>query len=413
MKRVPVQENGVASTWGFKGKVGDINHPWAVFTLLVVATVSEAMFLLLPSFVGALGDVLHFSTQRTGLLGSADLAGIALATATGPWWLRRVSWRPVILLSLAAFVILNGLCFYVLTFPGLLWLRVFAGVSAGIAYVVALAGIVDTRLVARNTALLVFLQVVFAAIGVYALDAVQISWRLDAVYAYILAWTMPALALCWRCFPENPGGRRQSASGSWRRVAGPGAAVLAGTALYFLMIGGVWAYLEGIARAAGLSLRETGSALSIGLVISLAGPAIAAWLGLRLGRALPLLVTGIGQIVSLYLLIHLQYFVNVAAAFFIVNAVFQLLWNYIIAYLITIFNDIDESGRFVALYGMASHLTLAIGPYVGAILVLDGEYSALLWCGIGATVLCFGFFLLAVRLVTANSALPTIATDPA
>jgi DHA1 family inner membrane transport protein len=377
-----------------------IDRRWTVFTLLVVASVTEAMFLLLPSFVGALDDVLHFTPERTGLLGSADLAGIALATATGPWWLRRVSWRRLVLISLGAFLIINGLCFGVISFPILLGLRVLAGIAAGIAYVVALAGIVDTREVARNTALLVFLQVVFAAAGVYALDAVRIPWRLDAVYIYILAWTIPALALCWRCFPENPGDRVQTGGIDWRRVAAPGAAALIGTALYFLMIGGVWGYLEGIARAAGLSLSETGAALSIGLVISLVGPALAAWLGLRLGRTLPLMITAIVQLASLYFLIQLKAFSDVVIAFYIVNTIFQLFWNYIIAYFIIIFNDIDASGRFVALYGMAAHLTLAIGPYLGAFLIQDGGYAALLWFGIGAVIICYGSFLAAVRLTS-------------
>jgi MFS transporter, DHA1 family, inner membrane transport protein len=377
----------------------EIDRRGTVFTLLVVASVTEAMFLLLPSFVGALDDVLHFTPERTGLLGSADLAGIALATATGPWWLRRASWRPLVLISLGAFLVINGLCFGVISFPILLGLRILAGIAAGIAYVVALAGIVDTRDVARNTALLVFLQVVFAAVGVYALDDVRITWRLNAVYIYILAWTIPALALCWRCFPENPGDRVQAGGINWRRVAAPGTAALIGTALYFLMIGGVWGYLEGIARAAGLTLSETGAALSIGLVISLVGPAVAAWLGLRLGRTLPLMITALVQVASLYLLIQLKHFSDVEIAFFIVNTIFQLFWNYIIAYFIIIFNDIDVSGRFVALYGMASHLTLAIGPYLGAFLIRDGGYAALLWFGIGAVVICFGSFLLAVRLI--------------
>jgi DHA1 family inner membrane transport protein len=382
----------------------EIDRPWTVFTLLVVASVTEAMFLLLPSFVGALEDVLHFSPEHTGLLGSADLAGIALATATGPWWLRRVSWRRIVLISLGTFLVVNGLCFGVISFPILLGLRILAGIAAGTAYVVALAGIVDTREVARNTALLVFLQVVFAAAGVYALDAVRIPWRLDAVFVYILAWGIPTLALCWRCFPENPGDRAQAGGVDWRRVAAPGAAVLTGTALYFLMIGGVWGYLEGIARQAGLTLGETGAALSIGLVISLGGPSIAAWVGLRLGRTLPLTVTAIALVASLYLLIQLKHFGNVVLAFYIINTVFQLFWNYIIAYFITIFNDIDESGRFVALYGMASHSTLAIGPYLGALLVRDGQYAGLLWFGIGAVIICFGLFLFAVRLISVNRA---------
>src|ERR1700682_5615093 len=87
-----------------------IDRPAALGALLLVATLTEAMFLLLPSFVGALGDDLHLSTTRTGVLASADLTGIALVTATAPWWLRRVSWRRTVLASLTAFLLTNLVC---------------------------------------------------------------------------------------------------------------------------------------------------------------------------------------------------------------------------------------------------------------------------------------------------------------
>ena len=51
----------------------NVDQPRAILSLLLVASVTEAMFLVLPSFVGALTDVLHFSPGRTGLLGSAIL----------------------------------------------------------------------------------------------------------------------------------------------------------------------------------------------------------------------------------------------------------------------------------------------------------------------------------------------------
>jgi hypothetical protein len=49
-------------------------------------------------------------------------------------------------------------------------------------------------------------------------------------------------------------------------------------------------------------------------------------------------------------------------AFYVINAVFQIVWSFVIAYFIIIFNDVDASGRFVAVYGTATHLTLAVGP---------------------------------------------------
>jgi len=99
----------------------------------LVGTVTEGMFLLLPSFAGALGDVLHLSATRTGLLASADLTGIALTTATAPWWLRRVSWRRTVLASLLAFLPINFPCFAVRSFWRLRCLRVLAGLNAGAA----------------------------------------------------------------------------------------------------------------------------------------------------------------------------------------------------------------------------------------------------------------------------------------
>jgi predicted MFS family arabinose efflux permease len=389
-----------------------IDRPAAILSLLLVASVTEAMFLVLPSFVGALTDVLKLSPERTGLLGSADLAGIAVATATGPSWLRRLSWRRAVAWALGIFVVANGLCFGVGDFWLLLWLRIAAGMAAGAAYVVALAGIVDTRQATRNAGLLVCVQVVFAAAGVYALDAVRMAWRLDAVYFYILAWAIPTILWCWKNFPDDPGDRPAARAIDWRQIGAPGAAALAGTCLYFLMIGGVWGYLEGIAREAGLTLTQIGTTLSLGLVISILGPVVAAWLGLRLGRAVPLIATAVTQIVSLYLLVHLAAFATVVMAFFAISTVFNIVWNYVIAYFITIFDDIDPSGRFVALYGMASHLTLAVGPFAGALLIREGHHAPLLWFGIAAVALCFASFLLAVRFNQSKRSSARIGAHP-
>jgi DHA1 family inner membrane transport protein len=375
-----------------------IDRPAALVALLLVATVTEAMFMLLPSFVGALGDVLNLSASRTGLLGSADLAGIALATGTAPWWLRRVPWRGTVLASLTAFLSVNLACFGVGSFWPLLCLRLLAGLSAGVAYPIALAGILDTTRADRNTGLMVSLQVIFGAVGVYAIDAVRLDWRLDAFYVFLSVWLLIALLISARWYPDNPGDRPPVSPIAWRALASRGILVTVGTGLYFLMIGAVWGYLEGIAREAGLSLEQTGRALSTGLVVSLLGSGTATWLGLRFGRARPLIVSAVVQVASLALLTRLGHYADPVTAFFVINAVFQIVWSYIIAYFIIIFNDVDASGRFVAVYGTASHMTLAVGPYAGALLIVNGHYTPLLWFGVIAVSACYGCFLTAVWL---------------
>jgi predicted MFS family arabinose efflux permease len=376
----------------------EIDRSVAVLALILASSVTEAVFMLLPSFVGALADVLHLSDQQLGILGSADLAGIAVSTATGPWWVRRARWRRVASASLGMFLLTNVLGFVVHSFTPLVLLRVIAGLSAGVAFTVALAGIVDTRRAARNTALMVGMQVVFGAVGVYAIDVVPAAHRLDAVYAYILIWLVPLFLLSLKYFPDDPGDRPAEGTLDWRRLAGPGTAAVLGAGLYFLMVGAVWGYLEGVAREAGLTLDQTGEALSVGLIVSLVGSGAAAATGLRYGRAGPLIVTAVFQIGSLYLLTRLGHYANPVLAFYVINAVFQIFWSYIIAYFIIIFNDVDATGRFVSFYGTATHVALAVGPYVGAQLIAGGRHQPVLWFGIVSVALCYVSFLAAVAL---------------
>lgn len=377
-------------------EVRPIDRTASVWTLLVATSITEAMLLILPSFVGALTDDLQLSAERTGLLASADLIGIALSTATGPFWLRRVSWRATGLGALLAFLVANAACFGVTSFTPLLLLRLLAGVTAGVGYTVGLAGVMDTKNAERNAGLLLVVEVLFSAFGLYALDAVPVAWRLNAVYAFILVWLVPCLAFAWRHFPEDPGDRVQTAALDLRNIALRGSAVVAGAGIYFLMIGGVWGYLEGIARQAGLTLAQTGQALSMGLVISLLGAGAATVVGLRLGRVFPLILSAVVQVTALYLLTRLDHFSNAVWAFYVINAVFQIMWSYIIPYFIIMFNEVEPTGRFVALYGMVTHLTLAAGPYVGVFFIVNGHYNPLLWLGIALIVLCYAAFLLAV-----------------
>jgi predicted MFS family arabinose efflux permease len=386
-----------------------IDRPASVLALILTGSATEAIVNILPSFVGGLTDVLGLSAQRTGLLASADLAGIAVATASAPWWLREVSWRRTVLASLLVFLVLNLACLGITDFWSLLVLRLMAGLATGTAFAIALAGIVDTRKADRNTGLMVCMQVMVGAVGVYALDAVPTVWRLNAVYLYIIVWLVPTLALGWRYFPNNPGDRPNEGPLKWRQLAGRGVAVILGTGLYWLMIGAVWGHLEGIAREAGLTLTQIGEALSLGLIVSLIGSFASAWIGVRFGRAMPLIITAIFQVGCLYLLTRLSHYRSPIVAFYIINAVFQVFWSYVIAYFIIVFNDVDPSGRFVAFYGTASHFALAIGPYVGALLIVNERHTPLIWFGIVAVLICYGCLLCAVWRVRARPQAPAIA----
>ncbi len=379
-------------------KVRPMDTAGALWTLLLATSVNEAMLLILPSFVGALTDELRLSETDIGLLASMDLLGIALVTATGPFWLRRAPWRTLGIGSLLLFLLLNLACIGVHTFGALVALRLLCGAVSGVGFAIGLAGVLEGARADRNAGLLLVVQVVLSALGLYVLDAVPPGWRLDSVYLFIAGWLIPCLVLAFRYYPDRPGVRPFAGRVQWRRVVPRAVALLTGAGVYFLMIGGVWGYLEGVARAAGMTLAQTGEALSVGLIISLAGAGLAAGVGLRLGRAGPLLLSALVQAGSLYLLLRLGDFKSPVLAFFVINAAFQIAWSYVVPYFMVMFAELDPTGRFIALYGTVTHLTLAIGPYVGAFLVAAGGFKALLRAGIVLVAVCYGAFLCAAWL---------------
>jgi hypothetical protein len=76
----------------------------------------------------------------------------------------------------------------------------------------------------------------------------RLTWRLDAFYAFLCGGLLIVLFVSVRWYPDDPGDRPPAGQIAWRVLAGRGTLVAAGTGLYFLMIGAVWGYLEGIAR---------------------------------------------------------------------------------------------------------------------------------------------------------------------
>jgi predicted MFS family arabinose efflux permease len=121
------------------------------------------------------------------------------------------------------------------------------------------------------------------------------------------------------------------------------------------------------------------------------------------------MVSALVQVISLALLTRLSHYADPVAAFFVINAVFQIVWSYVVSYFIITFNDVDVTGRFVAVYGTASHMALAVGPYVGGSLIVDRSFTPLLWFGVIAVSTCYACFLAAIGLGRAARDTPRTA----
>ena len=381
-----------------KANLININNRFSILALIVGATVTEAMLLLLPIYIGALNDLLALSATEIGLIGSADLAGIALSVTTAMVWLRKYPWRGTVLWALTLFFATNIVSIHQTNFTVLMALRFAGGLGAGAAYAIALAGICDSHNPARNSALMVCSQVIFGAIGLFVLPSLAHDWRLDGIYLYISLGAILAIVLSYFYFPNNTQTQPSSHFPPVRKFGWQGTLAFAGTSLYFVTIGVVWSYLERIALNTGLSLEDVGFSLSAGYIISLLGSFSAAYFGVKWGTAWPMIVAGSVQFMMLVVFYVLDVFPHSALIFFAANAVFQFFWSYIISYQIVIFSDADKDGRFLPLYGTSVHIALAVGPFLGANMVKDDHYLNVLTFGMVSLTLCYLSFLGSVYL---------------
>jgi MFS family permease len=153
--------------------------------------------------------------------------------------------------------------------------------------------------------------------------------------------------------------------------------------IFFAGFAGVWAFLERLAHDS-LSAVLVGQLLGLGLVSSALGPIIAAIIGDRFGRTLPITL---GVTLSLFSMGFLVGPVT-ATKFALLMAIFPGAYYFAIAYIFGIISDADISGKYASLIASALALGAGIGPGVfGLILEHYNHNTSYLF---SASVIAFG-----------------------
>ena len=116
--------------------------------------------MIMPVYVGALADSYGFDNRQLGWLTSSELSGQAVAILIALYWIRRLSWRVIMLWSSLALMVCNLLSIsadgaYAL----LLLLRCLAGFAVGSILAIGCTLLGDTVQADRNFGLLIGAEV--------------------------------------------------------------------------------------------------------------------------------------------------------------------------------------------------------------------------------------------------------------
>jgi predicted MFS family arabinose efflux permease len=353
------------------------DSPASVAAIVMLGAVAVAGFNIQPMYLGALADHLGFSAAQLGLIAGAEIAGSALAGVVAVSWVRRWNWRWVALAALLALGAGNLASAYATRFEVLIVLRSLTGFfGIGTSYALAIAALSATRQTERNFSIAIVAQVSIAILGFLMLPSYMAKAGTPAVF-------LPLAAIAFLLIPVlnflPAGGRRGSLEAVYQR---PSTAWLIWVALlcqcvWYLGLGGVWAFVERIAVNASIDAGEIGAGLAIAMAVGLLGAFVAAVIADRWGRVIPFALAMLIQLVALSLLADLRDYRGFVIAICLYNAA----WNFALPYLFSLAALADVRGQLVVLMSTAQAVGLTVGASVAGALIGRWGLGAVPWQG--------------------------------
>jgi predicted MFS family arabinose efflux permease len=373
---------------------------WRSLTIgIYMALVGYAVMVGLPVISTAWVNHLGYTEIEVGRIAGADLAGLAIGAVISALFVAKVDRRHMTIVAAAIAIGANILCIYYQSYEVTLWLRLAAGIGAGIY-----TGIAVATIAGHSRPAFAFGLELFAFAGSQGAELKFLPYlSMNGIYLVLAAtFVVGLIFISWlprrpveksldvEVDVEEPDGDRHlehkhvPAYVPW--------IVLAAIVFTYINIGAYWTYIELAASESEASPDWVASMLWVSSVFSVIGCLFAVLLSNRFGLARPLLVTLIFQAVIVVI-----NNVNVAISMFM----FNFCWIFVDIYQAATIANVDRSGRFPALIPAAQGLGNFLGPNLAAsILAFSFGYNGIfILCGAASitAMLVYLYMYLALR----------------
>lgn len=341
---------------------------------------------LVPIQIGAIVDGLGFSQSQTGLLGAVELAAMSITAILisphlGRWPMGRVAMIGVVLAGLSE--IFTGLAStLVLLFP----LRLLTGVGCGLVFGSVCAVSASTnnpdRIFGLGQALMNVLFLITFLLLPYTL-----AFGMHRGLFFSLGILLLLITPLFRVLNRSTAGINAAAT-EGAQVNKPLIILhIIATILLNIGLGATWGFVERIgSQQVGLDPETIGRVLSAATLFMIGGSLLAAWLGGRIGRAIPMtiaaIISGLAAVTVAYSSVLLTY----ATGLFIYNLAYLFIGVYIIA---GTASALDPSGRLASAMAGVMFLSYSVGigmaGFIADLISLSGiGILALITCLIAA-----------------------------
>jgi predicted MFS family arabinose efflux permease len=361
-------------------------HTEGAASIAVTAAIIAVTWLfynIQPAIVAAAQDSLGLNEQELGFLVAGYNLGLAISTLLAVLWIRAVNWRfwsgVSLFVAAAGLVLLVPIERYLV----LLLLLVCIGFANGATLSICVSFFGGTAAPERNFAIGLAAQTILSSLLLYLLPThIAPRWGLTGCLITLAIITTMALSLT-PLFPAH--GRAESyveRVSSSRKFSCRDYLIsfsaLTGMLLYTIGQSAIWPFLELIGTGKGISRESVAVIMSTAVLLSITGCILAAVIGSRFGRVVPIICAAV-MAMSAIILWNLY---DSKVAFFLGVFFHIAAWNFSIPFQCALVAESDPRGSLAPLMGFMQVAGSVIGPSAsGTMLANHGELRVFLFAG--------------------------------
>ncbi len=342
--------------------------------VLAVGVVGVLIPGLQPQLLGALATEGRVSASLLGHVATAELLAMGIAAGGAGFVLSIARLRAIAVAAILASVAFDLLTPYV-GGGSLVAVRAVAGLSEGVLIWIAIGLIVRAAQPARWSGIYLAVQTLaqFAVATLLGLYIVPAAGSAGGFTTLAIVTAAGLIAVPWlpRAYASLV---QDEADTAPTAIPMRGIVALAGVLVYMAFIVAVWVYVEPL----GLQRGIDASTVALVAPLSLAMQVLGAGLATLLAGRLPVLPTLIAVGLANLALLAVIGAPPSSAAFLIATALFGFLWLFALPFQVPAVIAADPGRRAAALIGGAQLVGASLGPFAAALLVGEGDVSAVL-----------------------------------
>ena len=347
-----------------------------VFAAIIIGCVGVFFVFGMPFFVGGIISELGLSQSQANLVSSAEIAGMALSSMLGFFWIQRYEWKTIAYFGITVIILGNFISSIGFSeepsFSLLAMVRFLTGLFGhGVCFSLGVAAIGRTNNPDKNFAYSVAAQVIMGSLTALLVPMAMSKYGISGMTIPAIFLALIGLFFVKYLFVNNPSETNDGQTQEGSKIIFLPLIGLLIMVVWQMGVGPFFNNLVPYGIGNGISSDAIGIALFVSTAMSIIGPISASMLIDKVDRS-----HAIFGALTVQILIILSFTGEITWIGFMLRAIcFQVAWNFVGPFLMGMIAAVDRSGNYSVMIPASQLGGISIGHAVIASLLNSGNPS--------------------------------------